>query len=57
MAPQVFEVAVTDATLAPEEIQCAVNAALYAHLLSGGAAPELQATTTGAPAGKRPRVA
>ncbi len=35
---QVYEVAVMDVTLAPEEIQCAVNAALYAHLLPGAGA-------------------
>ena len=29
----VFEVAVQDVELQPEEVQCAVNAALYAHLL------------------------
>lgn len=36
---QVFDVSVLDKTLAPEEVQCAVNAALYAHLVPGGAAP------------------
>lgn len=61
-AQQVFDLAVLDLSLAPEEVQCAVNAALYAHLLSAPSLPSPKGSPTEqlnnnlAPAAKRPRV-
>jgi len=38
-AQQVYQLSVSDSTLSTEELQCTVNAALYAHLVTPPHAP------------------